>query len=255
MEDYKTSFSPQTQEKIVCHKCHKQVTPENGQQKNYGFICNECLAKSKRNKIIAVCAFLVCCTATAVTLFLIYGSEKSTVSGFEGVSAINDSVNVDMDSINVEFNLATATITSSPISAQAPVSNIEDFKRIVAQNMDAARSSDSNSLSIPVSSVQFGFNSAVLTADAQNLIREIVSLYNKTSMEKGVVIEGYACNIGGDAPNDFISQQRAEAVRDALMENGLTHGKISTQWFGKSKNSEYRLPSNDEYRRVLISIK
>jgi outer membrane protein OmpA-like peptidoglycan-associated protein len=255
MEESKKTPQPQAQRSSECTKCHKQVSPEHGQQKNAGFVCNECLAKSKRNKIIAVCGILACCIAAAIIWFYAAGSDKKTVSGFEGVSEINDSVNVEIDSINVEFNLATATITSAPVSTQAPVSNIEEFKRVVAQNVDAAKSSKTNSISIPVSSVQFGFKSAVLSADAYNMIREIVSLFNQTSKENGIVVEGYACNIGEDAPNDYVSKQRAEAVKAALIENGVDAAKIKTHWYGKSKNSEFNLPKNEDNRRVLISIK
>lgn len=254
MENSKKSPQSQAQGSIECTKCHKQVSHEHGQLKNAGLVCNECLAKSKRNKIIAVCGILACCIAAAIILFYAADSDKRTASGFDGVSEINDSVNVEIDSINVEFNLATATITSAPVSTQAPVSNIEDFKRVVAQNVDAAKSSKTNSLSIPVSSVQFGFQSATLTVDASNLIREIVSLYNQTSKENGIIVEGYACNIGDDVPNDYISQQRAEAVKAALIENGVDAAKIKTHWYGKSKNPEFNLPKNEDNRRVLINI-
>ena len=255
MEKSPKSPQPQVQGSVECTKCHQQVSPENGQQKSAGFVCNECLAKSKRNKIIGVCAILACCIAAVIIWFYTFDSDKRTASGFDGVSEINDSVNVEIDSINVEFNLATAAITSAPISTQEPVNNIEDFKRVVAQNVDAAKSSKTNSLSIPVSSIQFGFQSATLTADASNLIREIVSLYNQTSKENGIIVEGYACNIGEDVPNDYISQQRAEAVKAALVENGVDAAKITTHWYGKSKNSEFNLPKNEDNRRVLISIR
>ena len=87
------------------------------------------------------------------------------------------------------------------------------------------------------------------------MIREIVSLYKQTSKENNIVVEGYACNIGKDAPNDYISKQRAEAVKAALIENGIDVAKITTHWYGKSKNSEFNLPKNEDNRRVLISIK
>lgn len=255
MKESPKTKQPQAQGSVECTKCHKQVSPENGQQKHGEFVCNDCLAKSKRNKLIAVFAILACCIAAAIVWFYLVNPEKRTVSGFNGVSEINDSVNVEIDSINVEFNLATATITSAPVSTQAPVSNIEDFKRVVAQNVDDAKASGTNSLSIPVSSVQFGFQSATLTADASNMIREIASLYNQTSKENEIIVDGYACNIGEDTPNNYISQQRAEAVKAALVENGVDAAKITTHWYGKSKNSEFNLPKNEDNRRVLVSIK
>ena len=254
--DVKNSTKSQAQGSIECSRCHKQVAPTDGQEKNGKFICNECIAKSKRNKWIALAILLACCVGGGLTwYFLANPNQKLTATGFDGVSEINDSVNVEIDSINVEFNQATATITSAPVSTQAPVSNIEDFKRVIAQNVDAAKSSKTNSLSIPVSSIQFGFKSAVLSTDAYNLLREIVSLFNQTSKENGIVVEGYACNIGEDVPNDYVSQQRAEAVKAALIENGVDAAKITTHWYGKSKNSEFNLPKNEDNRRVLISIR
>lgn len=256
MEEPKKTSNTQGQGTVECEKCHKQVAPEQGRQKNEKFVCNECLAKAKPNKMIALIAIIVCCIAGAVVWFCMDSKDKkTTVSGFDGVSEINDSVNVEVDSVNVEFNLATATITSSPVTTQAPVNNIEDFKRIVAQNVDAAKAGKANSVNIPVSAVQFGFKSAAISAEANNLIREIVTLYNQTSKMNEIIVEGYACNIGEDAPNNYISQQRADAVKSALIENGVDAAKIQTHWYGKSKNAEFNLPRNEDNRRVLISIK
>ena len=152
MEESKKSSQAQAQNGVECAKCHKQVAPENGQQKDDKFICNECLIKTKRNRIIAGVIFLACCIAAALIWFYIAGSDKKiTATGFDGVTEINDSINVNVDSINMEFNLATATISSSPVATQAPVANIDDFKRIVARNVETAKSEKTNILDIPVS--------------------------------------------------------------------------------------------------------
>ena len=238
-----------------CHRCHNHVLLEDGQEKNGKFICNECVAKSKRNKWIALAILLACCIGGALTWYFIANpNQKLTATGFDGVTGINDSVNVQVDSINVEFNLATATITSIPVATQTPISNIEEFKRVVAQNIDAASSGTSNKLELPVSAVQFDFKSANLSTEAKRLIKEIATLYNQTSKANAIVIDGYACNIGEDAPNDYISRQRAEAVKCAFIENGIDASKISTHWFGKTKNAEFNLPHNEDNRRVLIRL-
>ena len=257
MEDSKkTTQHSQAQSGVECAKCHKPVAQNNGQMKNGELLCNDCLAKSKRNKLITACAIIVCCIGAGIAWFYVAGPDRRTALGFDGISEINDSLNIKVDSIKkVEFNLSSAIITSAPISTQAPVSNIEDFKRIVAQNVDAAKSDNTNSLSIPILAVQFGFKSSAISTDAYNLIKEIISLYNQTSKENEIVVEGYACNIGEDAPNDYISHERAEAVKAAFVENGVDASKIKTQWYGKSKNSEFNLLKNEDYRRVLISIK
>lgn len=121
--------------------------------------------------------------------------------------------------------------------------------------MDAASSGTTNSLEIPVSVIQFGFNSSNLSNEAKNLIKEIAILYNQTSKVNSIIIDGYACNMGEDAPNDYISMERAEIVKTAFIENGIDASKISTHWYGKSKNAEFNLPHNEDNRRVLISLK
>lgn len=256
MEEQKKTNNPQVTGNLECAQCHKQVASDKGQEKNGIFICNVCLAKSKRNKRIAIAAVLACCLAGGLTwYFLDNPNQKISATGFDGVTGINDSVNVEVDSINVEFNLATSVIKSIPVSTQAPISNLEEFKRIVSKNIEAASSGTSQGLEIPVSAIQFDFKSANLTSESKNMIKEIATLYNQTSKENTIVIEGYACNIGEDAPNNYISKERADAVKATFIENGVDASKLTTNWYGKSRNVEFNLPKNEDNRRVLISLK
>ena len=241
---------------VKCSKCNKDTKMENVKQTKNGYICPECLAKAKRNRMIASALLLLCgIIAAAVWYFYSDSNKKATATGFDSITEINDSVNVKIDSVDVEFNLSTATLTSTAVSTQAPVSNIAEFKRVLNQNIETAKAENKNSLNIPTTAIMFGFKSAQLSADAYNLIREFASLYNKTSKANTILIDGYACNIGEDAPNDYISQQRAETVKSALIENGVDASKITVHWYGKSKNSEFNLSKNEDYRRVLINIK
>lgn len=242
---------------VECVVCHKQVAPENVQQTKNGDVCNECIVKAKRNRQIALFTFIGCVILGALIWILVANNDKKaiTASGFDGVTEINDSVNVVMDSVNVEFNIATATLSSTPVSTQAPVSNIEEFKRVLAHNVETAKSKKENSLIVPVSAISFSFESAELTPDALSLIKEIANLYGQTDKAGIIMVDGYACNIGEDAPNDYISQQRAEVVKSALVAAGVDASKVETHWHGKSKNAEFNLPKNEDNRRVLISIK
>lgn len=242
---------------VECVKCHKQVAPENAQQTDKGLVCNDCVAKTKRNRLIVIFIFLGCLILGALIWFLVANNDKkaATATGFEGVMEINDSVNVVVDSIDVEFNIATATLSSAPVSTQAPVSNIEEFKRVLAQNVEATKSGKEKTLNVPVSAIMFSFKSVELTPDALNLIKEIANLYGQTDKSGIIKVDGYACNIGEDAPNDHISQQRAEAVKSALVAAGVEASRVETLWYGKSKNAEFNLPKNEDNRRVLISFK
>ena len=242
---------------VECVKCHKQVAPENAQQSKNGYICNACIAKAKQNRLIVLFVILGCAIIAALIWFFVMNDQKkaATATGFDGVTEFNDSINVEMDSVNVEFNLATATIASAPVNTQTPITNIDEFKRVIAQNVESAKFGKENLLNIPVTAVQFSFKSAKMNSDAANLINELASLYAQTNKTGTIVVEGYACNIGEDAPNDAISQQRAEAVKSALMVAGVDVSKIETHWYGKSKNAEFNLPKNEDNRRVLIMFK
>ena len=51
-------------------------------------------------------------------------------------------------------------------------------------------------------------------------------LYDQTSKEKTIVLDGYACNIG-EVLNDHISKERAKSVKAAFIEYGVDISKIS----------------------------
>ncbi|MCM1141634.1 MAG: OmpA family protein [Muribaculum sp.] len=257
MEKDLKKMTAQDGNSVECKKCHKQVAPENAQQTDKGIVCNDCVAKAKRNRIIVLFTVLGCLILGALIWFFVANNDKksATATGFDGVTEINDSLNVVVDSVDVEFNIATATLSSAPVSTQAPVSNIEEFKRVLAQNVKAAKSGKENTLNVPVSAIMFSFKSAELTPEALNLIKEVTNLYGQTDKSGIINVDGYACNIGEDAPNDYISQQRVEAVKSALVALGVNPSKIELHWYGKSKNAEFNLPKNEDNRRVLISVK
>jgi outer membrane protein OmpA-like peptidoglycan-associated protein len=48
-----------------------------------------------------------------------------------------------------------------------------------------------------------------------------------------VQVEGYTDSVGGDAFNQQLSRQRAEAVRQALISRGVAPGRLSIKGYGK----------------------
>lgn len=256
MEEKKTVASQPQEKKVECEKCHQKVTLENAQKtKSGGYICLECAKKRKRIIYGAISAVVLCLIAGTVWFFVPSSDKAVTAEGFGGVSNVNDSVNVKVDAANAAFDIATATIASEGTAAQAPVSNIADFNRIFNENVDKAKSNSNNVLDVPTVSIMFGFQSAEINAEGSSMIKEVANVYAKTSKKNKIVVDGYACNIGDKLPNDYISQLRAEAVKTALVGAGVSEENIVINWYGKSKNSEFNLSRNADYRRVLVSFK
>lgn len=85
------------------------------------------------------------------------------------------------------------------------------------------------------SDVAFGFGSATLTAAGQQRLAEIASQLRSTQAIEQLEIAGHTDRIGNDAANDTLSQQRAAAVRDALVANGVPADRMRAVGYGERR--------------------
>jgi OOP family OmpA-OmpF porin len=82
-------------------------------------------------------------------------------------------------------------------------------------------------LEIKQAIAEFKFNSAVIDQSKKGNIKELVtSLKNNPSYR--VSINGHADDIGSDKNNMIISEKRAEAGKELLVENGIDESRITT---------------------------
>ena len=82
--------------------------------------------------------------------------------------------------------------------------------------------------------VQFEFDSAKLTADAKVVLKEVVDALKKNPNVK-VEIQGHTDNVGEAAYNITLSQERANAVKDFLVQNGISAMRITTRGYGENR--------------------
>lgn len=241
-----------TQQSVECSKCHKQVSPTDGVQKSNGFVCNECLGKGKKRTLLAIIGVVV---VAAVIAWIFSGNSKRTGEGFEGVGEIQDSVSLSVNVNEVKFDLSTATAVSSPVSTQAPISNLAEFKNVFAQNMASATEENSKNIVIPSVSPLFEINTNHFVNDGNALVREFASVYNKTNKEANILVEGFTCDLGGVNMNNKLSEVRAEIVKKILVDAGIPEDKIEVKWYGKSRFNEFKYSDKSEYRRVILSVR
>ena len=80
--------------------------------------------------------------------------------------------------------------------------------------------------------VNFAFNSYALDAKAQGVLDEAAAVLKGKKVN--VVLEGWTDSIGSDAYNKKLSQNRANAVKNYLVEQGVPAANIEAVGMGKS---------------------
>ena len=81
--------------------------------------------------------------------------------------------------------------------------------------------------------VTFAFGSAELTSAGQTQIADIARKLRDKKTIENLEVAGHTDRIGSDADNDALSQRRAEAVRQALISNGIAASDITATGFGE----------------------
>lgn len=99
----------------------------------------------------------------------------------------------------------------------------------------AAVKEDQRGMVITLSgSVLFASNQAVLLPEARTRLDQVAQALLATK-ERKIVVEGHTDSRGNDSHNQMLSQQRAEAVRNYIVQAGYDPDLISAQGIGKQR--------------------
>jgi OOP family OmpA-OmpF porin len=110
-------------------------------------------------------------------------------------------------------------------------------------------------LVLTLGDVLFETGQADLRAGALRNLYPLVTFLQKNP-ERQVMIEGHTDSVGSDAYNLELSQRRADAVRDFLMQNGIRAAQITTHGYGKTSPvaSNDTAAGRQQNRRVELII-
>ena len=82
--------------------------------------------------------------------------------------------------------------------------------------------------------IQFEFNSSALTPDSEEGV-EMLKAFLESHPEIAVELAGHTDNVGSDAYNLKLSQERAEVVRQALVDKGIAPERLTAKGYGATK--------------------
>ncbi|WP_312787573.1 OmpA family protein, partial [Stenotrophomonas indicatrix] len=92
--------------------------------------------------------------------------------------------------------------------------------------------------------------SAVLSASGQQAVQGVLAQVREASQVQSIQVVGYTDRIGSAAYNQTLSQRRAEAVRTALVQGGVSAASISAEGRGAA---EPLVQCDQRNRRELIA--
>ncbi len=84
--------------------------------------------------------------------------------------------------------------------------------------------------------VLFDFDKHNINGAAQAVVNQVVADYN-ANKSTAISVTGHTDRSGSDAYNEKLSEQRADAVRQALIDAGVPADAITTAWKGESENA------------------
>lgn len=82
--------------------------------------------------------------------------------------------------------------------------------------------------------INFETGKSTIKNDSQNIINELYQMLSTNPTLK-IIIEGHTDNVGGKAPNQVLSEQRAASVKSALVAKGIAADRIKPVGYGQDK--------------------
>jgi len=110
-------------------------------------------------------------------------------------------------------------------------------------------------MNLDSNAIQFEFNKAELVSVNRELLSRIAGIL-LTSKGYSITVHGHTDDVGSAEYNQELSERRAQAVRDYLVQAGIGPKIISTQGFGKTKPlvPETTPEARSKNRRVEVEI-
>lgn len=116
---------------------------------------------------------------------------------------------------------------------QAQAAAAQDRVRMLeAQLREVEAQQTERGLLVTLGDVLFAFNKADLSAQAAPRLDKLAN-FLKQFPDRKLLIEGYTDSVGGDTYNQQLSERRAQAVRDALVQRGVDTSRITAKGYGK----------------------
>ncbi len=105
------------------------------------------------------------------------------------------------------------------------------------------------------SGVYFDTEKFTINAKSQETLNKLAAIF-KEYPDTNILVEGHTDSSGSDSYNLTLSKNRAQAVTNYLVNNGVSKGRFETKWYGESqpKYDNNTADGRAKNRRVELAI-
>lgn len=132
-----------------------------------------------------------------------------------------------------EENFQTEHIAACRDAFMMSVAKLEEKPQVAAAPQPAPQPAPMPAPTPAAFTVHFDFDKAELTSEARTVLSDVVQSAQKSGYQK-IDVGGYTDLVGSEIYNDVLSEQRANAVIDFLVQSGVAKEKIVGTAYGKS---------------------
>ena len=152
-----------------------------------------------------------------------------------------------VDDVNVRVAPAGTALTPTPRQSVPPPPRPVPEQHASSNTVDIHAIEPAVGTRVRLDNVQFEFDKAVLLPGYEKELKKLVDLMTDFPFLR-VEIEGHTDDQGSDAYNDKLSEARAKAVADHLINKKIDAGRITWKGYGKRQPL---VPNTNEENRAI----
>lgn len=148
----------------------------------------------------------------------------------------------------------TAMAQNETVDAQRKTMEAQEQAARLAQQLnELSAQKTERGMVITIGDVLFALDRSTLTAEGLSSIDKL-ALVMQQNPQRTVMVEGFTDSSGSAAHNQTLSEQRAEAVKAALMQRGIAGERISTHGYGESSPVASNASAQERQRNRRVEI-
>jgi outer membrane protein OmpA-like peptidoglycan-associated protein len=159
-------------------------------------------------------------------------TQEADAARMRADAQARDAQLAQQQAMSAEQRAAQQQANAAAAMAQANAAQ-DRVRALEAQLRDMEAQQTERGLLVTLGDVLFAFNKAELSTQAAPRLDKLAN-FLKQFPDRKLLIEGYTDSVGGDSYNQELSDRRAQAVRDALVQRGVETRRITARGYGKA---------------------